>query len=117
LVLAHLIFSYAITHILRVSSILLTLPQRKGRGEERVAKLQDSPDCPEREATYVITNGFVLHTPKCLSLLYFFFIEAYTKCGKYCKAESMIPKLLNKKKGMDENNSGGIRNGKQTYMY
>ncbi|PUU75824.1 DNA recombination and repair protein Rad51 [Tuber borchii] len=30
---------------------------RKGRGEERVAKLQDSPDCPEREATYIITNG------------------------------------------------------------
>lgn len=53
---------------------------RKGRGEERVAKLQDSPgkarilkalevfilgiksanaalDCPEREATYVITSG------------------------------------------------------------
>ncbi|KAI9670026.1 MAG: Meiotic recombination protein dmc1 [Alyxoria varia] len=30
---------------------------RKGRGEERVAKIQDSPDCPEREATYVITNG------------------------------------------------------------
>lgn len=35
--------------------------QRKGRGEERVAKLQDSPDCPEREATYVITNGFVVY--------------------------------------------------------
>ena len=52
---------------------------RKGRGDERVAKIQDSPgrssipsplcycanseaqgawvDCPEREATYVITNG------------------------------------------------------------
>lgn len=30
---------------------------RKGRGEERVAKIQDSPDCPESEATYVITNG------------------------------------------------------------
>ncbi|KXL49749.1 MAG: hypothetical protein FE78DRAFT_139399, partial [Acidomyces sp. 'richmondensis'] len=30
---------------------------RKGRGEERVAKIQDSPDCPEREATYIITNG------------------------------------------------------------
>ena len=30
---------------------------RKGRGEERVAKIQDSPDCPEREATYVITSG------------------------------------------------------------
>ncbi|KAK9378415.1 Rad51-domain-containing protein [Kockiozyma suomiensis] len=30
---------------------------RKGRGEERVAKLQDSPDMPEREATYCITEG------------------------------------------------------------
>lgn len=27
---------------------------RKGRGEERVAKLQDSPDMPERECVYVI---------------------------------------------------------------
>lgn len=54
-----IIFSYAITSTLRASLILLTLLQRKGRGEERVAKLQDSPDCPEREATYVITNGFV----------------------------------------------------------
>ncbi|KAK9368285.1 DNA recombination and repair protein Rad51, partial [Lipomyces kononenkoae] len=30
---------------------------RKGRGEERVAKLQDSPDMPEREATYCIGEG------------------------------------------------------------
>ncbi|PQE30354.1 Dmc1p protein [Rutstroemia sp. NJR-2017a WRK4] len=30
---------------------------RKGRGEERVAKVVDSPDCPEAEATYIITNG------------------------------------------------------------
>ncbi|GAB7366396.1 hypothetical protein MBLNU230_g8193t1 [Neophaeotheca triangularis] len=30
---------------------------RKGRGEERVAKVQDSPDCPEKEATYIITTG------------------------------------------------------------
>lgn len=30
---------------------------RKGRGEERVAKIIDSPDCPEKEATYIITNG------------------------------------------------------------
>ncbi|KAK9238030.1 Rad51-domain-containing protein [Lipomyces kononenkoae] len=30
---------------------------RKGRGEERVAKLQDSPDMPEREATYCIGKG------------------------------------------------------------
>ncbi|KAK0509178.1 hypothetical protein JMJ35_008549 [Cladonia borealis] len=31
--------------------------RKPGRGEERVAKVQDSPDCPEREATYIITNG------------------------------------------------------------
>lgn len=30
---------------------------RKGRGDERVAKIQDSPDRPEGEATYIITNG------------------------------------------------------------
>ncbi|KAK9465413.1 Rad51-domain-containing protein [Lipomyces arxii] len=30
---------------------------RKGRGEERVAKLQDSPDMPEREAAYCIGEG------------------------------------------------------------
>ncbi|KAE9975573.1 carboxymethylenebutenolidase [Venturia inaequalis] len=30
---------------------------RKGRGDERVAKLQDSPDMPEGEATYIITQG------------------------------------------------------------
>ncbi|CCF56562.1 hypothetical protein KAFR_0B02650 [Kazachstania africana CBS 2517] len=31
---------------------------RKGRGEERVAKLQDSPDMPERECVYIIgENG------------------------------------------------------------
>ncbi|KAF3924209.1 hypothetical protein ABW21_db0202245 [Orbilia brochopaga] len=35
-------------------------PQRKGRGEERVAKIQDSPDCPEKEATYVISNGGIM---------------------------------------------------------
>lgn len=62
-------FLYAITHTLRVSPILLTLSQRKGRGEERVAKLQDSPDCPEREATYVITNGFVFSQMLSLALL------------------------------------------------
>jgi len=27
---------------------------RKGRGDERVAKLQDSPDMPEGECVYVI---------------------------------------------------------------
>nr|XP_031858272.1 meiotic recombinase Dmc1 [Kwoniella shandongensis]KAA5525344.1 meiotic recombinase Dmc1 [Kwoniella shandongensis] len=30
---------------------------RKGRGDERVAKLQDSPDQPEGEATYVLKSG------------------------------------------------------------
>ena len=30
---------------------------RKGRGEERVAKLQDSPNMPEKECVYVICNG------------------------------------------------------------
>ncbi|EER33117.1 meiotic recombination protein DMC1 [Candida tropicalis MYA-3404] len=30
---------------------------RKGRGEERVAKLQDSPNMPEKECVYVIGNG------------------------------------------------------------
>ncbi|RCK63151.1 Meiotic recombination protein DLH1 [Candida viswanathii] len=30
---------------------------RKGRGEERVAKLQDSPNMPEKECVYVIGDG------------------------------------------------------------
>ena len=30
---------------------------RKGRGEERVAKLQDSPDMPEKECVYLISEG------------------------------------------------------------
>lgn len=30
---------------------------RKGRGEERIAKLQDSPDMPEGEATYCLKSG------------------------------------------------------------
>ncbi|CCE61270.1 hypothetical protein TPHA_0A01870 [Tetrapisispora phaffii CBS 4417] len=30
---------------------------RKGRGEERVAKLQDSPDMPERECVYIISES------------------------------------------------------------
>lgn len=30
---------------------------RKGRGEERVAKIYDSPDMPENEASYAITAG------------------------------------------------------------
>lgn len=62
-------------HVLAHASATRVL-LRKGRGDERVAKIQDSPgaaspvhnycsgrsltsfiDCPEREATYVITNG------------------------------------------------------------
>lgn len=30
---------------------------RKGRGETRIAKIYDSPDLPENEATFAITNG------------------------------------------------------------
>ncbi|KAG1051282.1 hypothetical protein G6F46_002631 [Rhizopus delemar] len=33
---------------------------RKGRGEERVAKLFDSPDMPESEASYAINNGGIV---------------------------------------------------------
>ncbi|KAI1002952.1 Meiotic recombination protein [Podosphaera aphanis] len=43
-------------HILAHASTTRLL-LRKGRGEERVAKIMDSPDCPEREAIYVITTG------------------------------------------------------------
>ncbi|KAK6539535.1 Meiotic recombination protein dmc1 [Orbilia ellipsospora] len=43
-------------HVLAHASATRVL-LRKGRGEERVAKIQDSPDCPEKEATYVISNG------------------------------------------------------------
>ncbi|KAI9314578.1 meiotic recombinase Dmc1 [Dichotomocladium elegans] len=32
---------------------------RKGRGEERIAKIYDSPDMPENEASYVISGGGV----------------------------------------------------------
>lgn len=30
---------------------------RKGRGETRIAKIYDSPDQPESEATFAITEG------------------------------------------------------------
>lgn len=43
-------------HILAHASTTRLL-LRKGRGEERIAKIVDSPDCPEREATYIITIG------------------------------------------------------------
>jgi hypothetical protein len=32
---------------------------RKGRGDERIAKLNDSPDMPEGEATYTLKSGYV----------------------------------------------------------
>ncbi|EKV11430.1 Meiotic recombination protein (Dmc1), putative [Penicillium digitatum] len=43
-------------HVLAHASTTRVL-LRKGRGDERVAKIQDSPDCAEREAIYIITNG------------------------------------------------------------
>lgn len=43
-------------HILAHASATRIL-LRKGRGEERVAKLQDSPDMPEKECVYVIGEG------------------------------------------------------------
>lgn len=33
------------------------LSLRKGRGEVRVAKVYDSPDMPESEASFAISNG------------------------------------------------------------
>lgn len=30
---------------------------RKGRGETRIAKIYDSPDLPENEATFAVTSG------------------------------------------------------------
>ncbi|KAI9756888.1 MAG: Meiotic recombination protein dmc1 [Lichina confinis] len=50
-------------HILAHASTTRVL-LRKGRGEERVAKIQDSPDCPEREATYIITQGGITDPEK-----------------------------------------------------
>ncbi|KAL1612652.1 carboxymethylenebutenolidase [Paraconiothyrium brasiliense] len=50
-------------HILAHASATRIL-LRKGRGEERVAKIQDSPDMPEKEATYIITNGGINDTEK-----------------------------------------------------
>ncbi|KAF7722115.1 Meiotic recombination protein dmc1 [Apophysomyces ossiformis] len=35
---------------------------RKGRGEERVAKIYDSPDMPENEASYAISSGGIIDT-------------------------------------------------------
>ncbi|CCH41534.1 DNA repair and recombination protein [Wickerhamomyces ciferrii] len=36
---------------------LLELSFLKGRGDERVAKLLDSPDMPEKECVYIINEG------------------------------------------------------------
>ncbi|KAI8980864.1 meiotic recombination protein DMC1/LIM15 [Pilobolus umbonatus] len=56
-VLAH---AYGIepVYCLVISSTRLYL--RKGRGEERVAKLYDSPDMPESEASYAIDTGGII---------------------------------------------------------
>ncbi|OZJ03230.1 hypothetical protein BZG36_03440 [Bifiguratus adelaidae] len=43
-------------HILAHASTT-RLSLRKGRGEERIAKVYDSPDMPEAEATYAIATG------------------------------------------------------------
>lgn len=55
-----------------------TVHLRKGRGDERIAKLVDSPDCPEGEATYALHAGgwegrfllplCVLCVPTCIRL-------------------------------------------------
>ncbi|WWC92542.1 meiotic recombinase Dmc1 [Kwoniella dendrophila CBS 6074] len=43
-------------HILAHASAV-RIQLRKGRGDERIAKLNDSPDMPEGEATYVLKSG------------------------------------------------------------
>ncbi|WWC98391.1 meiotic recombinase Dmc1 [Kwoniella sp. B9012] len=43
-------------HILAHASAV-RIHLRKGRGDERIAKLNDSPDMPEGEATYVLKSG------------------------------------------------------------
>ncbi len=40
-------------------SFLVRLYLRKGRGETRIAKVYDSPDMPESEATFAISPGGV----------------------------------------------------------
>lgn len=40
-----------------VSSSATRMMLRKGKGDERTAKLQDSPDMPEAEATYCLKSG------------------------------------------------------------
>ena len=36
---------------------IVRISLRKGRGETRIAKIYDSPDLPENEATFSITGG------------------------------------------------------------
>lgn len=43
-----------------MSSSATRMMLRKGKGDERTAKLQDSPDMPEAEATYCLKSGLVL---------------------------------------------------------
>ncbi|OWZ69660.1 meiotic recombinase Dmc1 [Cryptococcus neoformans] len=47
--------SFISTDSLNSSATRIAL--RKGRGDERIAKLQDSPDMPEGEATYTLRTG------------------------------------------------------------
>ncbi|CEP12943.1 hypothetical protein [Parasitella parasitica] len=49
---------YSTFRLMRNSSTRVYL--RKGRGEERVAKLFDSPDMPESEASYAINSGGII---------------------------------------------------------
>ena len=46
-------------HILAHASTT-RLSLRKGRGENRVAKIYDSPDVPEAEAVYAISGGGII---------------------------------------------------------
>nr|XP_019050902.1 meiotic recombinase Dmc1 [Kwoniella bestiolae CBS 10118]OCF29832.1 meiotic recombinase Dmc1 [Kwoniella bestiolae CBS 10118] len=48
-------FNFAGHILAHASAVRIQL--RKGRGDERIAKLQDSPDMPEGEATYVLKSG------------------------------------------------------------
>lgn len=44
----------------RIRSSTTRLSLRKGRGEERIAKIYDSPECPEGEASYAISAGGIV---------------------------------------------------------
>jgi len=43
-------------HVLSHASTTI-VALKKGRGEERIAKIMDSPDVPEGDCTYVISSG------------------------------------------------------------